>query len=192
MSTLRTSVVLLLVVLAGATGCGFPTEHNASPIRGDDLPVGLRTGSIPETDPSQRTQRATIWLVDGDRLIAVRHDVVAPASAASITDTLLAGTTDAEQRRGLRSALPDPGVVVGAASSRGEATVELNDAFSEIAPEDQLLAVGQLVLTLTDGPGVGSVSFEIAGERVAVPLPTGESTEDPVYREQYLELAGTA
>jgi spore germination protein GerM len=122
-------------------------------------------------------------------LVSVRHGVEAPASVMSITDALLAGPTESEQRRGLRSALPDPAVAVGATSSRGIATVELNESFAEISPEDQLLGVGQFVLTLTDAPGVGGVGFEIAGQPVAVPLPTGESTDEPVYREQYLDLA---
>jgi spore germination protein GerM len=188
MNVQRTCGLLALVILIPAAGCGFPAQHDAAPISDEALPVGLRSDTTSEAELSQRSQRATIWLVDGDRLVSARHEVAAPASAASVTDALLAAPNDSEQRRGLRSALPDPGVAVGAASSRGVATVELNDSFAEIAPEDQILAVGQFVLTLTDAPGVGSVTFEIAGEPVAVPLPTGESTELPVFREQYLEL----
>jgi len=51
-----------------------------------------------------------------------------------------------------------------------------------------LLAVGQFVLTLTDLRGVGSVQFTVDGVPAAVPTPTGESTEQPAFREQFLEL----
>jgi spore germination protein GerM len=132
-----------------------------------------------------------VWFVDGERLVPVRHQVEAPLAVESITTDLLAGPTSDETERGLRSALPDPAVVLGASASRGLATVELADAFAELSPEDQLLAVGQFVLTLTDVPGVGSVQFELAGEPIAVPLPTGESADPPAFREQFMELAGS-
>ena len=183
--------VPLAALLTAATACGFSGQDHAEPIGHDQLPVGLQPGATTGTVPTE-SERVTLWLVDGDRLVPVRHNVQAPASVASITDALLAGPTDSEQRRGLRSALPDPGVVVGGSSSRGLATVGLNDSFSEISPEDQLLAVGQFVLTLTDAAGVGGVEFEIADEPVAVPLPSGESTDGPVYREQYIDLTSPA
>jgi spore germination protein GerM len=135
------------------------------------------------------TERATVWLVDGETLVPSQHEVAAPPSVESVTAELLAGPTDAEAERGLRSALPDPTVVVGTDLSRGVATVELTSTFSEISPQDQLLAVAQFVLTLTDLRGVGSVRFTLGDSPVAVPTPSGESSEEPVFREQFLELA---
>jgi spore germination protein GerM len=134
------------------------------------------------------TERATLWLVAGETLVASRQDVAAPATVGSVTSELLAGPDEAERERGLRSALPDPTVVVGTELARGMATVELTPSFSEISPQDQLLAVGQLVLTLTDLRGIGSVQFTLDDVPVAVPTPTGESTEQPVFRDQFLEL----
>jgi spore germination protein GerM len=186
-------IVLVVAALLAPAACGFPAQSDAAPIPGEELPVGLRPGATSATAVPANSERVTIWLVDGERLVPVRHDVQAPAGVASVTNALLAGPTEVDQRRGLRSALPDPAVAVGAESSRGLATVELNESFAEISPEDQLLAVGQFVLTLTETPGVGSVGFKIAGEPVAVPLPTGESTDSPVFREQYIDLtAATA
>jgi spore germination protein GerM len=179
---------LLATLLLAGSGCGFPSQDGAEPLAEDELPVGLRPSATPEPAHSEGAVQATIWLVDGDRLVSVRHEVPSPASAETITEALLDGPTSSEQQRGIRSALPDPAVAVGATSSRGVATVELNESFTEIAPEDQLLAVGQFVLTLTDAPGVGTVTFQIDGEPAAVPLPTGESSDGPVFREQYLDL----
>jgi spore germination protein GerM len=175
------------VLATCVAGCGFPTQDAAQPLADDELPVGLRPDA---TSPSTavETEPAALWFVDGDSLHAVRHDVAAPASIESVTTELLIGPNDAEQASGLRSALPDPDVVSDTNLSRGVATVELTSSITELSPEDQLLAVGQFVLTLTDLPGVGSVQFTVDGAPAAVPTPTGESTEQPAFRDQFLEL----
>jgi spore germination protein GerM len=182
-----TTLFASCLILACAAACGFPTQDAAQSIPEEELPVGLRPGPTASIEPTE-TEAATIWLVNGDALDAVRHDVAAPASIESVTGELLIGPSETEQGRGLRSALPDPGVVSETSLSRGVATVDLRSSFAEISPEDQLLAVGQFVLTLTDLPGVGSVNFTVDGAPAAVPIPTGESSEDPIFREQFLEL----
>jgi spore germination protein GerM len=176
------------VLLLCAGGCGFPAQDEARSLPDDELPVGLQPGATPPSTTPVDTEPATIWLVDGDALGAVRHALAAPASIESVTAELLKGPSEAEQARGLRSALPDPNVVSDSSLSRGVVTVDLTSSFAEISPEDQLLAVGQFVLTLTDLRGVGSVQFTVDGVPAAVPTPTGESTEQPAFREQFLEL----
>ena len=183
--SLRSALFGGLVLLAA---CGFPQDRRATPIPEDQLPVGLRSDPTATTVPAA-TEPATIWLVSGDRLVRVRHDVEAPASVATVTNELLIGPSTAEQDRGLRSGLPDPTVVVGTELTRGTARVQLAPSFTEISPEDQILAVGQLVLTLTNLPGIGGVQFNLDGAPVAVPLPSGESSDQPVFRDDFIVLA---
>jgi len=184
----RLSVIASLSISAFVFGCGFPDQHQARPVADDELPAGLRPGSIPDATVPVDSERVSVWLVDGDTLVPARHQVASPATVETVSAELLAGPSEAEQERGLRSALPDPTVVVGAELSRGMATVALTPTFVEISPHDQLLAVGQFVMTLTDLPGVGSVQFTLDDVPVAVPIPTGETSEQPVFREQFVEL----
>jgi spore germination protein GerM len=179
----------LLLLVGVVAACGFHAQGDADPIPTEELPSGLRPDATSVLTTPVESERAIVWFVHGETLVPVRHEVEAPLSVDSITIDLLTGPNVDEADRGLRSALPDPAVVVGASASRGLATVELTESFTELSPEDQLLAVGQFVLTLTEVPGVGSVRFELAGERVAVPLPTGESTDSPAFREQFIELS---
>ncbi len=182
----------LIALLAGSAclaGCGFPDQDQARPVAEDELPAGLRPDSIPDATVPIDSERATVWLVDADTLVAARHQVAAPATVETVTAALLAGPSEAEEERGLRSAVPDPTVVVGAELSRGVATVALTPTFLEISSHDQLLAVGQFVMTLTDLPGVGSVQFTLDDAPVAVPIPNGETSEQPVFREQFVELS---
>ena len=184
-SAIRGLIVLWCVAIGA---CGFPEQRDATPLTSEDLPAGLRAeGTVASPSPAD-TESATVWFVSDDRLVPVRHEVAAPVSVESITEDLLLGPTEPEQERGLRSAVPDPTVVNGVILARGVAEVDLTPSFGDIAAADQLLAVGQFVLTLTDARGVGSVRFLLDGQPVVVPVPSGEASDGPVFRDQFLEL----
>ena len=87
----------------------------------------------------------------------------------------------------MRTAIVDD-VVAGVARDDARANVELSSRFRDIDPDDQLLAVAQMVMTLTDVAGIGDVGFAIDGTPIAVPLPDGQSTDEPVTRRQFVAL----
>ena len=73
-------------------------------------------------------------------------------------------------------------------ADRGRAVVVVTPVFQALAPPLQLVAVAQLVLTLTDRPGVGHVVF-VDGAGAPVPVPRADgSTGDDVSAEDYLAL----
>jgi len=184
------SVISVISVVASA--CGVPIEQSAEPISADDLPVGLRPtdSTIPAALADQ--EPIDIWLVRDDRLAATRHRVDPPVTPQVALAELLSGPSEAEQNRSLRSAIPDAEVVLAVEVLRGVAIVDLAPTFSEIPASDQVLAVGQIVMTLTDLRGVGRVRFVVDEVDIAVPLPTGDASEGGVSRDDYLDLTDTA
>ena len=74
----------------------------------------------------------------------------------------------------------------------GVATVELPLGFFEQIPqEDQLLAIGQLVLTITEVGGIGQVLFVQNGSPLPVPRRGGGGLTDgsePLAHRDYEEL----
>ena len=182
---------LVRAVACGAlvvAGCGVPIEDDAQPIAADDLPSGLRPSesTIPEAVADQ--EPIDVWLVRDELLSATRHRVDPPVTPRLALEELLAGPTSAEQNRSLRTAIPDASAVVSVEVSGGVASVGLASSFSEIPASDQVLAVGQIVLTLTDLRGIGRVRFLVDDAQIAVPLPTGDATEDSVSRDDYILL----
>lgn len=187
----RIAVAALIVSsIALLQGCGFPVDHSARQVPEEAVPEALRTPGTNDTILTATNESAAIWFVRDDVLDKVLHRVEAPVEAASVIADLLLGPTDDEQGRSFRSAIPDPAVVVDATVTAGQATVELTPEFAEIPVADQVLAVGQLVLTLTDLRGVGSVRFVVDDAQIAVPLPTGEASDQPVSRDDYITLSG--
>jgi spore germination protein GerM len=166
--------------------CGFPTEDSPSAIAGDTRPDATGPGG---SEVVTATDEVTAWFIQDDLLVPRPREVSAPVNAAEVVTVLGEGVSPSETESGLRSSIPDAAMLLGAEVGGGTATVELAPEFLEIAPGDQVLALGQVVLTLTDLRGIGRVRFLIDGLAVSTPLPDGTSTEDSVSREDFRVLA---
>jgi Sporulation and spore germination len=190
------AVVSLGLVAALATaGCGIRPDHGAVLAQPADVPFDLLDPSPPVTVTtagsvsSTPTAKATIFLVQGERLAAATRDLPAPVSAPSILEALTAGPTDSEIALGLRTALLADNLIHSVNVAGGIATVDLGPAFTEIGGRDQIVALAQIVSTLTGLPGVGRVSFTLGGSPVGVPRGDGAITTESVSRDDYALLA---
>lgn len=179
-------LVASLGMLAGA--CGVGPQESPVVLTPAELPAGLQPDAQATTTSVVQTAEVDVWFVREDRLARVRHEVEPPVVAEVALAELLSGPDAEEQDRRLRSAIPDAQVVDGVTVSRGVASVAIGAGFADIPANDQLLAVAQVVLTLTDLRGVGRVVFILADSPVAVPLPSGESTDEAVSRDDYVDL----
>ncbi len=188
---------LLLVALAllGPAGCGIPPDEGAILAEPGDVPFDLldpssgATSTIGTTAPSTPLARATIFLVQGDRLAAAGRELPVPLSAQSVAESLVSGPTDSEVALGLRTALLADDLIRSVGVTGGIATVDLGPAFAEIGGRDQILALAQIVSTLTGLPGVGRVTFTLEGNQVGVPRGDGALTTGSVSRDDYAPLA---
>jgi spore germination protein GerM len=188
--------VAVAALVAGAvTGCGIPTEENATLAPAKDVPFDL-LAEVPETTSStgpspsgSSTAQATIFLVQGERLAPVVRDVPAPPTGETVLEALERGPTRSEAALGLRSALVGRDVLRSIGISGGIASVDLGPDFTDIVGRDQIMALAQIVSTVTGLAGVGRVSFTLEGVPVGVPRGDGAVTTESVSRDDYALLA---
>jgi len=120
----------------------------------------------------------------------VQRELPAPVSVESVLEALAAGPTATEVQLGLRTALlTTPGLVNSGGVSGGIATIDLGQPFSEIAGRDQIVALAQIVSTVTGLPGVGRVRFTLDGNPVGILRGDGAVTTETVSRDDYATLA---
>jgi hypothetical protein len=175
-------VVLLGVVVVG--GCGVPSDSHPTVL--DDH--GVQVAAPPTTRASGvGTRRVQLCLVSGGRLTAITVALPSPLSVARTLHALI-DAPGTELPPGVRSAVTDPALMTAGTTTRGVAHVDLGAGFALIAPSEQILAVGQVVCTLTSLPGVGQVQFTQGGRPTPVPRADGAPTEQPVSRFDYLQL----
>lgn len=182
------AAVAVAAVVALSTGCSVPSQSRAQVVD-DRVPFGLLEPDAPPLLPqpgSATTEPVTLCFVRGSRLASVVRPLAAPVSLRGVLDAL----SEVAEGEGpdLRTLLAAPSIVESAALSAGLARLDLRDAVSALPGDEQLLAVAQLVCTLTARPGVGQVSFTLEGVPVEVPRGDGSVSSGPVSRDDYAAL----
>ncbi|NBU95726.1 MAG: hypothetical protein EBS20_07535, partial [Actinobacteria bacterium] len=115
-----------------------------------------------------------------DGLVPLASDVAVPTDAQTVLDRLAAGPP---VETGLRSVVVDPltgTALVSVFTPTGDielptasVTIAVANAFSSLPPTEQVLLLGQVVLSLSSA-GFTTVSVvDAAGAPLAVPLPDG-------------------
>ncbi|TYP90297.1 GerMN domain-containing protein [Blastococcus xanthinilyticus] len=164
-----------LVVLAG---CGVEPQPVPEPLPIPAPPVPEQ--GLPEGETSTVV---TVFFVRGAELVPVERPVerVTPAEALAV---LTAGPTRSEVIAGLRTALAPQPLTVDVGLPGGITSVDVTPEFTGITGGNQLLAVAQVVWTLTGLEDTNQVRFLLNGVPVEVPTDSG-LTNDPVGRDHF-------
>jgi hypothetical protein len=184
-------VAAILGLLGTLAGCGVTAEGSARPI---DPPHNVRppATSPPATSPPPTLRAGTVverlYYVRDGWLVPVVRRLRFPLTAEAHLDLLLAGPTDAEQRAGLTSPVTGPDTVVGLRVRGREAVVDIGDGLAGTGRNDEILAFGQLVHTLTARADIDRVSFWHSGEHVGIPRADGSLSRAPLTAADYAEL----
>ncbi|NEM08274.1 GerMN domain-containing protein [Geodermatophilus normandii] len=172
----------LLVAISLVTGCG---------VRPQDRPEPVTTAAAPSTEPGDAGVPAgpqvTVFLVRGADLTPVQRRSTV-ATVATALEHLVEGPTRTEAATGIRTALAPEVVGVDQQLPDGVTTVSVTRGFAGLTGGNQLLAVAQVVWTLTELTTVTAVRFTVEGSPVEVPTDTG-LTDRAVTREDYRSVA---
>lgn len=183
------AVAAVLVLVLG--GCGIRAEDSPRAI-GTEL--GRTSLPVDQADGTPAVEIATsVYLVTpAGRLRPTARQVrVSPRPSthlASVLDALIGGPSATEVDDGLRSAVPSTTEVRAVTVDGDTAVVDLSEEFASIGGQRELLAVGQVVLTVTTFPGVRQVLLRLDGRPTALPRPDGSLVDGPVALSDYAEL----
>lgn len=186
----KLALPLALALVTGLSACGVEPSDGAETASRDEVPYGLLDPAPPATTttvPERVSAPATIWLVGGDGIQPVGRQVVAPVTVERLLAALVAGATADEAAFGLRSALADE-VLGEAVVIAGVATIDLREAFAGAVPREQLLALAQIVYTVTELDPVQVVTFTLGGEPVDVQRGDGSVSDGAVTRLDYASI----
>ncbi|MDQ4068482.1 MAG: GerMN domain-containing protein [Actinomycetota bacterium] len=137
---------------------------------------------------NQGSASADVFLVRDARLVRVGRQPWDPPSVEGAIAALLRGPTAAERADGVRTALTRPVRLAGTVAA-GVPLIDVTDAFGDVDGEEQILALAQLVFTLTALPGVDGVSFALDGRPVEVPTGDGALKRGPIRRDDFSAVA---
>ena len=186
------AVVAFTFVLAA---CGVPAEREPRPVGPD------RTGAAYEPSATAPRVSATaprvgagsgsapveeiLYFVRNGRLVAVRRPVDRMPDPQTQLEDLVAGPTDTEHDQGLSSALTGLGLTAKLRIEGVTAVVDLGVQPDNAGRNDEVLAYGQIVCTLTTRPDILSVSFHYDDRPVDVPRGDASLGRQPLTAADY-------
>jgi len=199
--------IALLVLLLPISSCGIPKSTDFDAIEPDNIPEQLTatsttstttttttlpststtespsesttTTTMPETTTTVPTELIEMYYIVGRQ---IRQNVVLLERDPKPLQVLLAleQPPATSLSPGLRTAVPVDGIV-DATPERGNVTIELSPDFFEVLKTgdsaDPLLAIAQIVMTVTRMRGISTVTFTRLGEPIEVPLPDAVPSE---------------
>jgi Sporulation and spore germination len=209
---IRRLVVIAAILVGLLVACGIPDNGQVSTIQTKDLRTlrdtipSTTTSTIPTTTivpvttttavntaTTTATEDVTLYFISGAQLKPLPRALAKPPNAATVIAALQLGPPPGDEFVGIRSAVPTHAEApIGVTDDdSGVATITLPPGFFEqIPPEDQLLAIGQIVLTVTEVGGIGQVLFVQSGQSLGVPRKGGGISDGttPLSRRDYAEL----
>ncbi len=183
--TARRLVPALLAVVLLA-GCGVPVDDEPRLVQPPPGRFPTPAGST-TADPDGRVDEPFCFVRDDGLAVVTRRVDGLPGVDAHLQH-LLAGPDQTERGRGLATALPGTVTVAGAALAGTVATVDVRQAGEETGRNDEVLAFGQIVCSLTQRPDVDSVAFRRDGEPLEVPRADGSVSALPLTAADYRPL----
>ncbi len=178
-------IAALAVVVAS---CGVPAEDSARATDADEVPFALLDEEAPPLVPPTTaavSEPVSACFIHEDRLAVVARPLARPVTLRAALDAL---ATPPDAPALMRTALADTSIVRDIQVTGGIARIDLQEGISSLGGDDQLLAVAQIVCTLTSRPGVGQVSFTLEGAPIEVPRGDGSLVSAPVSRDDYASL----
>lgn len=171
-------------------GCGVPVEDAAR--ARDPLPSPSPVEGQDPAAPS--VVQVVIYLASEGQLVPVVRSVDAGDQATGIVEALVMGASAPESDAGLSSPVAATDALASEAPVvDGDAvTVTLAEGFAGLSLQRQVLGLGQVVLSLTEGEASAVTFVDAGGDRVSVPIADGTIVGRPLQRADYASLAGPA
>ena len=142
------------------------------------MPFGLLSPTIPGTNGARvRFITQPVYFVDATNNLAPQSRIVpVPPALSSVIEQLLLGPTAIERSAGYASDLPKSLVLLSASVHDEIGYVNFATSLTTMSKEQQLLAVGQLVLTAYEVGAIKGVVIKAAGVVQHVLTPSGTTT----------------
>lgn len=186
---LSTVAVAAAVVLSG--GCGVDVQRDAESLPSGALPTDALTAAPASSSATPSARLTAVYFVSGRGLEGV-DEPIQDRSANGVLAALSLGpppTRGAELRTLLDDPLTgEPMLTVVSVSPSGQVVLASSGAYRLLPANDQVLLVGQVVLSL-DEVGLSSVLItDPNGTPLSLSLPDGRVQEGPATADDYAAL----
>ncbi|HET8600016.1 MAG TPA: GerMN domain-containing protein [Segeticoccus sp.] len=174
-----------LLATGTLAGCGIgPQDHATTLATAGPTWTAPSTGTSPSAGLSIQ-----VFLVHDGRLVQVWRQSPGGQELADVLATLCESPSARDRAEGLSSAIPNTVNRIHARIRRGVVLVQLPAAFDTLPSQDRVLAVAQLVYTVTAQLPVHGVRLMAGSRPVDTPVGSGRLVPRAVTRADFSKLA---
>ncbi len=174
-----------LLGLALLGGCGVSLQDEAQSLPEGAIPTLSESAQATPTSPE-----SPLFFVVGRELEPVERPI-ADLTAVAVMSGLAAGppaSRSDELRTLLVDPLTGPMLVVTSIGPDNQVNLATTPAFFQVPPNDQILMLGQAVLSLDEIGLAQALITDPTGDTMGVPLPNGTVRVGPVMAKDFMEL----
>lgn len=186
-----------VAIASAVASCGIPTDSQAREVQPpppyqDFYATTPPPSAEPTGAPTGGTFPEVLCLTRNGMLVEVIRHVDERPSVQTLANHLIAAPSPEEQEQGLSSTLTVPLLIERVSLEDGLATVEFGEGSETLSQDATLTVVAQIVCTLDQHPDVTAVVFTNEGVRASVPRGDANQSDQPLTREDYLQLFESA
>lgn len=189
----KLGVLWVVVMFGSVAGCSLSGEPKDRRLGDSDYVIFESTSSTTTTTtiaPPVPIDGAIIYMIRNKGLVARVRFVVQGSDLFTVLGLLTQPAPPAEVALGINSGLSNRSdILVSATVTDGKAILDLGTDFQDIPGDDQILILGQLVLTSFAYAQITSVEFTQSGNPLSVFGANGQAINRPVVRSDFSVLS---
>ncbi len=189
----KLGVLWVFVMFGSVVGCSLSGESEDRRLGESDYVIFESTSSTTTTTtiaPPLPIDGAIIYMIRNKGLVARVRFVVLGSDLSTVLGLLTQPAPPSEVALGISSRLSNRSdILVSATVTDGKAILDLGTDFQDIPGDDQILILGQLVLTSFAYAQIISVEFTQSGNPLSVFGPNGQAINRPVVRSDFSVLS---
>lgn len=178
-----------LLALALLASCGIAGNSTVDLL--DEANYSVSISSPPSTNPppNQLQESIAIYLISGSGLRTHTLIVPSPITVEAVIMALKGPFEENVTERGLRTGFYESSDLITSISTlESLATIDLSNSFNELPGEEQILILGQIVLSIITNTEITSISFTSNNIAIKIPNASGKLIRGSALRADFIDL----
>lgn len=178
-----------LVSAVFLASCGMNANSSVELLDESNYSVSISSPPSTSSPPNQLQESVVIYLISGSGLRTQSLIVPSPITAETVTTALIGPFDEDVTARGLRTGFYESSdLITNVSTNESVATIDLSESFTDLAGDEQLLILGQIVLSIIANTEITSINFTSNNIAIKIPNANGKVIQGSAQRADFVDL----
>lgn len=178
-----------LVTAVLLASCGLNENSSVELLDNANYSISISSPPTTNSPPNQIQEGIVIYLISGSGLRTQSLIVPSPITAETVTTALNGPFDENVTARGLRTGFYESSdLITSVSTAESVATIDLSKAFTELPGDEQLLILGQIVLSVIANTEITSINFTSNNIAIRIPNANGKLIRGAAQRSDFVDL----